>query len=82
MEIVAIVAFLLAILAGFKLMDYAEIAISHFVEINYQLLSVIAFVVVFILTVMVVNYIGKIVKNTLDLTPLGAVDTCTYFKVQ
>lgn len=74
MEIVSLVAFVLAIIGGFKLLHTGmELLEQHF-EINGNLLPYIAFIVIFILIVVGLNLLGKILKKVLDMTLLGSVD--------
>lgn len=74
LELIAIAAFILAILGGFKLlhtgMDYVSRAYDGF----GNFLPFVAFLVLFILILIVVNMIGKILKKIIDWTPLGVVD--------
>lgn len=74
LELIAIAAFILAIVGGFKLlhtgMDYVSRAYDGF----GNFLPFVAFLVLFVLILIVVNMIGKIFKKIIDWTPLGVVD--------
>ncbi len=73
-EIISILAFVLAIIGGFKLlhigMEYASKAYDGF----GSFLPFVAFLALFVLILLVVNLIGKILKNIIDWTPLGVLD--------
>lgn len=75
MEIVSLLAFILAIIGGFKLLHLGmEFLDKHF-EINGNLLPYIAFIAIFILIVVGLTLLGKMLKKILDLTLLGSVDS-------
>jgi membrane protein required for colicin V production len=73
-SLIAILAFVLAIVGGFELlhigMRYLESAYDGF----GWLLPVVAFLIIFILIVVVVNLLGRAVKKLIDWTPLGWFD--------
>jgi membrane protein required for colicin V production len=74
MEIVSLLAFVLAIIGGFKLLHTGmELLDQHF-DINGNLLPYVAFIVIFILIVIGLNMLGKMIKKALDMTLLGSVD--------
>ncbi len=74
MELASIIAFLTAIILGLKLMDLS----SSFLELLHDNFGRVApfvlFIVIFVLTILVVNYIGHALKKALDYTPLGSID--------
>lgn len=74
LEIISILAFVLAIVGGFKLlhlgMDYVSRAYNGF----GSLLPFVAFLVIFVLILILVNLIGKMLKKVIDWTPLGVLD--------
>lgn len=74
LEIVALASFILAIIGGIYLLDWAVDFIGEYIEGVDHLLPMIAFIIVFIGIVLLVNLIGQIVKKALDLTPLGIID--------
>lgn len=74
LEIVALASFILAIIGGIYLLDWAVEFIGEFIQGVDHLLPMIAFIAVFIGIVLLVNLVGRIVKKALDLTPLGIID--------
>jgi len=75
MEIVSLLAFVLAIIGGFKLLHTGmELLEEHF-EISGNLLPYLSFLAIFILIVVGMNLLGKILKTVLDMTLLGSVDS-------
>jgi len=74
-EIISLVAFILAIVLGLKLMPYGESLLSGFLSVGENLLSILAFIIIFLSVVFTVNLLGVIVKRALDLTPLGGIDS-------
>lgn len=74
LEIVSLVAFVLAIIGAFKLLDFGiDILKPYFAKWD-QALPIISFIFLFIVILLVVNLIGKVVKKILDLTLLGGLD--------
>ena len=74
MELATILAFVLAIIGGFKLLHWGMDLLDQHFDINGNLLPYIAFVLIFIGIVLFVNLIGKMLKKVLDMTLLGSVD--------
>ena len=74
LELFSLVAIVLGVLAGFKFMGWAMVALGQKVEINKDVLPYVAFAMVFIAVVIVVNLLGKLVKTSVDKTLLGPVD--------
>ncbi len=74
LEIVAIVAFVLAVIGGFRLLNTAMDIISSFYDGLGKFLPVVAFFLIFILVILVVNMAGKLLKKVIDWTPLGFLD--------
>ncbi|MDX1629216.1 MAG: CvpA family protein, partial [Fulvivirga sp.] len=74
LEVIAILAFILAVIGGFKLlhmgMDFLD---SHF-DISGQWLPFLSFILIFILIILSVNLLGKGLKKVIDLTILGVID--------
>lgn len=75
MEIISLLAFILAIIGGFKLLHLGMEFIDKYFEINGNLLPYIAFLVIFILIIVGLTLLGKMFKKILDLTLLGSVDS-------
>lgn len=74
MELISLVAILLGILGGFKLMGSAMVLLDQKFNIDESVLPYIAFGVVFIIVVVLVTLLGKAIKSSLDKTFLGRVD--------
>lgn len=74
LEIVALVSFVLAIVGGIYLLDWAIGLIAGYIEGMDHLLPFLAFILLFVGIVLLVNLVGKIVKKALDLTPLSLID--------
>ena len=74
LELIAIVAFILAIIGGFKLLHLGMEYISEIYGGFGSFLPFIAFVVLFVLILIVVNLAGQILKKIIDWTPFGILD--------
>jgi len=74
LEIVSLVAFILAIVGAFKLLDYGMEVLQPYFQNWEQALPIISFIFLFIAILLIVNLIGKIVKKILDMTLLGGLD--------
>ena len=74
LELFSLVAIVLGVLAGFKFMGWAMVMLGEKVHINKDVLPYVAFAVVFIAVVIVVNLLGKLVKASVDKTLLGPLD--------
>jgi len=74
LELFSLVAIVLGVLAGFKFMGWAMVVLGEKVHINKDVLPYVAFAVVFIAVVIVVNLLGKLVKASVDKTLLGPLD--------
>ena len=67
-------AFILAIIGGFKLLQIGMDFLDNLFNISGEVLPYVSFIAIFIAIVLLVNLLGKILKKVLDLTLLGAVD--------
>jgi membrane protein required for colicin V production len=74
MELFSLLAIILGVLGGFKLMGQAMILLTHKFNIDKVVLPYIAFAVVFIIIVIVVTLLGRIIKASIDKNFLGRVD--------
>jgi len=74
LELITIVAFILAIIGGFKLLHLGMEYISGMWDGFGSFLPFVAFLVIFVLIIILVNTIGSILKKIIDWTPLGIVD--------
>jgi len=74
LEIIGLIAFVLAIIIGIRFLNVGiEFLISHFGQLNTYL-PYVAFLLLFIGTLLLINLLGKGVKKVLDMTLLGKVD--------
>lgn len=74
MSLFSILAIILGVLGGFKLMGIAMIYLQDHFHADKSTLPYISFFVVFIIIVVVVILIGRILKSALDKTLLGTMD--------
>ena len=74
MEVISLAAFFAAILAGIKLLDWGISILSEYIEGYDSLLPIIAFTIIFIGIIVLLNVIGKTVKKIIDMTLLGSLD--------
>lgn len=74
LEIISILAFILAIIGGFKLLHIGMEYLARAYDGFGSLLPFVAFVLLFVLILVVVNLVGKILKKIIDWTPLGVLD--------
>lgn len=75
MELVGFAALILGILGAFKLLHTGmEVLSRHFPDLG-TLLPFIAFIIIFIGIIIIINLLGRVLKNMMDLTILGAFDS-------
>jgi membrane protein required for colicin V production len=74
LEVVGILAFVLGIIGGFKLMELGMTYLDDYFEDFDHLLPFISFLVIFLGILLLVNLLGKAVKKVVDMTLLGGVD--------
>jgi membrane protein required for colicin V production len=74
MEIVSILAFVIAIIGSFKLLQVGMDVLRENFELSGKFLPYLTFIIIFIAIIIVVNLIGKAVKKVLDMTLLGSFD--------
>lgn len=74
LEVVGILAFVLGIIGGFKLMELGMTYLDDYFEEFDHLLPFISFLVIFLGILLLVNLLGKAVKKVVDMTLLGGVD--------
>lgn len=73
-ELFSLLAIVLGVLAGFKLMGKAMILLSNNYAINEEVLPYVAFGVVFVIVMIIVSLLGKLLSGSLDKTIFGNVD--------
>lgn len=74
LEIVSLLAFILAIIGAFKLLNFGMDILAPYFQSWENALPIISFVILFIAILLLVNMVGKIVKKILDMTLLGGLD--------
>lgn len=74
LEVIAILALILAIIGGFKLLHLGMDFLDQNFNIRGDLLPYISFVLIFVIVIFGVNLLGKTLKKIIDLTLLGTVD--------
>ena len=74
MELVTIIAFLLATIASFKLLYVGVALLEPYLGKNESVLPVVSFVIIFVLVIYLVTLLGKGLKKVLDITLLGKLD--------
>jgi len=74
LEIIAIAAFILAVLGGFKLLDLGIKLLNNFESTLGNFMPIAAFILVFVIILFVINILGRIFKKIIDFTILGSFD--------
>jgi membrane protein required for colicin V production len=74
MTAVSLVAIVLGILGGFALLGKAMLMLDSNFQIDQSVLPYIAFAVVFVLIVVLVSWIGRLLRDLVQHTFLGGVD--------
>lgn len=74
LEIIGILAFILAIIGGFKLMELGITYLQEHIEGMDRWLPFISFLVIFIAIILLVTMLGKALKKLIDMTLLGGFD--------
>lgn len=73
MELIAIMALILGIVGGFKLIHWGIDLLDDY--ITSEILPFLSFVLIFVGIVILVNVLGKLLKEVVHMTPLGSVDS-------
>ena len=74
LEMFSLVAIILGVLCGFKLMGSAMILIAEKFDVNERGLPYIAFIVVFLIVVGIVSILGKLISVSVNRSFLGPAD--------
>ena len=74
MSLFSILAIVLGVLGGFKLMGLAMIYLQEEFHADKEVLPYIAFIIIFVLIVVVVTLIGRMIRDSIDKTFLGSMD--------
>lgn len=75
MEIVGFLAFIIAVIAGFQLLEWGMEILAGYVNDLGNLLPFLAFLIIFIIILISITLLGKLIKTALHLTPLGIADS-------
>ena len=75
MELVSILAFVLAIIGGFKLLHLGMDLLQDQFHLSGKLLPYLSFLLIFVCIILLVNILGRVIKKVIDLTLLGGVDS-------
>lgn len=74
LEVFSLLGIVLGVLGGFKLMGTAMVLLHNKFNVDQKVLPFIAFAVVFIIIVVVVNLLGKLIHVSLGKSVLGVLD--------
>lgn len=74
-EITGLVALVLGIISGIIFIEEGKIFISKFFNTYSPVLSFFSFIIIFVCVVILVNLLGRTIKATIDVTPIGYLDS-------
>jgi membrane protein required for colicin V production len=74
MELISLVAIILGVLGGFKLMGEGMLFLQDRFHADKSTLPYISFILIFVIIMIAVRMLGKMVKNSIDKSFLGTVD--------
>ena len=74
LEVIGILAFFVALVAGFKLLHWGTNLLSEQIDISESFLPYVAFLLLFAAIVIGINLLGKALKKVLDMTFFGTFD--------
>lgn len=74
MELVSLIAFFLATVLSFKLLEQGIQLLEPYFGKNQSMVPLISFILIFVLVMYLVTFIGKALKKFLDVTLLGKLD--------
>ena len=74
LEVIGLLAFILAILGGFKLLHWGVQILNQYMDSYSQFVPFIAFIVIFVGILILVNMLGKLLKRVIDMTIIGSLD--------
>ena len=73
-ELIGIIAFVVAIIAGFKLMEVGITILTDYIEGYSELLPFLSFLIIFLAIILLINMLGRLLKKMIDMTLLGGFD--------
>jgi membrane protein required for colicin V production len=74
MSIIAIFAFILGVMGGFRLLHWGINLLTPYLGEMHGMLPYVSFIIIFISIALIISILGKILKKVLDFTLLGPVD--------
>lgn len=74
MELISVVAIILGVLCGFKLMGEGMLFLQDRFHADKDTLPYISFIVIFVIVVVLVQLLGRAIKNSIDKSFLGSAD--------
>lgn len=74
LEVVSLLAFVLAVVGGLSLLSAAVPLVRHYVGSAFGLLPLVSFALVFVAIMWGVHLLGGLLKTAVHLTPLGVLD--------
>lgn len=74
MELISLVAVMLGVFCGFKLMGEGMILLEEKFNVDKSTLPYLSFIFIFIIVVVLVRLLGKLVKSSIDKSFLGSLD--------
>lgn len=74
LEVISLLALVLGVVGGIKLMNVGMDILSSFFDGLGILMPVLGFLFVFVLIIVAVTILGQVLKKVIDWTPLGPVD--------
>lgn len=75
LEIIGILAFFIALFAGFRLLNWGMNMLNDQIQVSDSLLPYVAFLLLFAAIVIGINLLGKALKKVLDMTFFGTFDS-------
>jgi membrane protein required for colicin V production len=75
MELISIAALILGIIGGFQLMHQGVAYLDDHIALDSKILPFLSFLLIFIVIVVGVHFVGRALRFTMRLTPLGMLDS-------
>lgn len=74
MELIAILAFFIALIGALKFMHWGVEILQRYINSFHQFIPLISFLILFVGIIILINVLGRVLKNILDMTLLGSID--------
>lgn len=75
MEVVALLALLLGIIAGLVFVEQGKAFLSQFFDTYNSITGFFSFLLIFVCVVVLTSLVGRALKSTIHLTPIGYLDS-------